>query len=64
MWEHCALELLPVVADGMAGRGGVGSGVGCVCRLIGGAPVPVPLQCVGGFFAVPFWQERHLDVWF
>jgi len=62
--EHCAMELLPVGAVGITGRGGIGSRVGILRRLGGGAPVPFGLQQVCRFFAVPFWQRRHLDVWF
>jgi len=32
--------------------------------LGGGAPCPVRLQDVCGFFALPFWQERQPPVWF
>jgi len=39
-----------------AGLGGAGCG--------GGAPVPLCLQQVWGFFAVPLGQERQLSVWF
>jgi hypothetical protein len=52
IWEHSAQELLPVAAGGIPGSGGVGS----LCLLGRGTPVPVRLQRVSGFFAVPFWQ--------
>jgi hypothetical protein len=39
---------------GNSGRGGA--------RLGGGATLPLHLQCVSGFFAVPFWQGRQLSV--
>jgi len=45
--------VLPVGAGGMPGRGGVGSGVRCLSLSGGGAPVPLHLQHVHGFFAVP-----------
>jgi len=44
-------------SDGTGGdssRGGV--------RLGGGAPLPLCLQHVSGFFAVPFWQGRQPSV--
>lgn len=68
--------MLPVQAGGVPAMGGVscgvnsgvGSGVdygvGHLRWLGGGAPVPLNLQCVGGIFAVPLWQRRHLGVRF
>jgi len=45
-----------------------GCGVGCGGRTLrragGGAPVPLHLQRVCGFLAVPFWHGRQPDVWF
>jgi len=43
-------------AGGVPGLGGAGHGRG--------APVPLRLQGVCGFFAVPFWQGRQLSLWF
>ena len=37
--------------DGLPGRGAAGSG--------GGASVPLRLERVCGFFAVPFWHGRQ-----
>ena len=56
--------MLPVGAGGVPGSGGVGSGVGSLRQSGGGVPVPLRLQRVGGFFAVPFWHGRQPDVWF
>jgi hypothetical protein len=51
---------IPAVSDlssssagthGDSGRGGA--------RLGGGAPLPLRLQRVSGFFAVPFWKGRQ-----
>jgi hypothetical protein len=56
--------VLPVGAGGVPGSGGVGSGVSSLCRMGGGAPVPLCLQRVCGFFALPFWQEDQPDVSF
>jgi len=59
-----AMATLPVGAGGRPGGGGVGTGV-CTLRWArGGAPDPLHLQRVCGFFAVPFWQGRQTDVWF
>ena len=54
----CAPEVLPVGADGVPGGGGVGSGIRSLRWAGGGAPVPLRVQRVCGFFAVPFWQGR------
>ena len=43
-------------SGGDSGRGGAGLG--------GGAPFPLCLQRVCGFFAVPFWYRRQPSVWF
>jgi len=64
MLEGWTPEVLPVGAGGVPCSGGVRSGVGSLRRSGGGAPVPLRLQRVCGFFAVPFWQERQLDIWF
>ena len=64
MWDHCAPQLLTARADGVPGRGGVSAGVGCLRWSGGGAPVPLCLQHVSGFFVVPFWQWRQPDMWF
>jgi len=69
--RHWAPEVLSVEAGDVPGRGGVGSGgssgVGsgvCCLRWLGrGAPVPLRLQCVCRFSAVPCWEGRHLGVW-
>jgi len=42
----------------------VGSRVGCLSLLGGGMPVPLCLQRVCRFFAVPFGQGRQPGVWF
>jgi len=46
------------------GGGGVRSGVGCLCRTGGGAPIHLHLQRIWGFLAVLFWQGRQPSVWF
>jgi len=46
------------------GSGGVGSRVRSLRRLGGGVPVPLRLQHVCGFNAVPFCHEGQPDVWF
>jgi len=56
--------VLPVEAGGVPGGGGVGSGIRSLRQAGGGAPVPLRVQHVCGFFAVPFWQGRKPDVWF
>jgi len=56
--------VLPVGPGCVLGGGGVGSGVGSQRRAGGGAPIPLRLQRVCGFFAVPFSQGRQPDVWF
>jgi hypothetical protein len=48
----------------MPGSGAVGPGVGSLRRSGGGALVPLRLQGVCGFFAVPLWHGRQLDIWF
>jgi len=58
-----APEMLPVGVGGVPGRGGVGSGVRTLRWAGGGAPVPLRVQPVCGFFAVPFWHGRQPDVW-
>ena len=54
--ELCVLSLSSGREGGFVGRGGA-------CRG-GGAPVPLHLQRVCGFFAVPFWQGRQPSIWF
>ena len=52
--------MLPVGAGGaggMPGRWGVGSGFRTLCWAGGGAPVPLRLQPVCGFFAGDFGKE-------
>jgi len=63
IWERWAPEVLLVGADGVLGRGGIGSGVGCL-RWLGGGARALRLQRVSGFCTVPFWQGRHPAVWF
>ena len=58
-----AQEVFPVGAGGVPGRGGVGSGIRSLRRAGGGAPVPLRVERVCRFFAVPFWQGRQPDVW-
>jgi len=57
-----AAHFLLVGAGGVPGRGGVGSGVHTLRQAGGGAPVPLCLHRVCGFFAVPFWQGSQPDV--
>jgi hypothetical protein len=57
-------EVIPVGAGGAPGRGGVHYGICCLHRAGGGAPVPLRLQRVCRFFAVPFWPEMQPDIWF
>jgi len=45
-------------------RAEVGSGVGCLYWLDGGAPAPLSLQCVCGICGVPFWQGKQMSLWF
>jgi len=62
--EYSAPALAPGGASGVPCRGGVGSGDSCPHWMGGGAPVLVCLQRVWRLFAVQFWQESHLSVWF
>ena len=64
IWAFWAPELLPVGAGGVLPKGGVASGVGCLCLSGGGVPVPLCLHCVCGFFGMPCWQGRHPAIWF
>ena len=64
IWAHCAPELLPVWVGGISGRGGVSSGVGCLRLSGGGAPLPLGLYRVCGFFGMAFRQGRHPAIWF
>jgi len=57
-------EVLPVGAGVVPGGGGFGSGVHIPSRGGSGSPVPLPLQHVCRFFALPFWRGRQPDVWF
>ena len=61
--DTCAAWLLLGGTDGVSGGSGIGSGVGCLSHSGAGAPVPLCLQCVWGFCAVPFWQGREPSVW-
>jgi len=56
--------VLAVGAGGVPGSGGVGSGVCSPRGSGGGVPVPLRLQLVCGFGAVPFWHGRQPDIWF
>jgi len=62
--RSCAPEVLSVQRGGVPGRDGIGPGVCCLRQLGRGAPVPLHLQHVCGFFGVPFWHGRHPGVWF
>jgi len=64
IWEGWTPEVILVGAGGVPGRGGVGSGVRSLHRSGGGEAVPLHLQWVCGFIAVPCWQGRQSDVWF
>jgi len=64
IWEASAEELLLVWVGGVPGRGAICSVVGCQHRSGRGAPIPLHLQHVCGFIAVPFCQRRHLAVWY
>ena len=56
--------MLLVAVGGIPGKGGVGTKVGCLRWLGGGAPVPLHLQYVRRVWVVPFGQGRHLAEWF
>ena len=60
--ELLARFLSPDGAGGIPGGGGISSIVSCLRQTRGGAPVPLRLQRVCGFFVVPFWQERQPSV--
>ena len=62
IFELCAGFLSPDGAGGVPGGGGVSSGVGCLRWTWGGVPVPLRLQRVREFFAVPFRQGRQPSV--
>jgi len=47
---------------GVPGRDAISSGVGCLCQLRDGAPVPFRLHRVCGFFEVLFWEGWQLSV--
>jgi len=57
-------SLLPSGTGGISGGCGIGTGVTYLSCSGGGAPVPLPLQGVWGFCAVPFWQGRQPSIWF
>jgi hypothetical protein len=44
------------------GRGGILAGGGTGCHV--GTPTTLHLQYVCVFFAVPWWEERQLLLWF
>jgi len=56
--------MLPLGVGGIPCSAGVGSRVGSLRQLGGGASVPLRFQCVCGFFTVRFCQERHPAEWF
>jgi len=56
--EDCAPSVSLEGSGGIPGRCGIFSGVGCLSPSGGGAPVPLRLQHVSRFYAVPLWQRR------
>jgi len=64
IWEPWPPSFSQCGAGGVRGGIGISSGVGCLGRSGRGAPIPLYLQHVWGFFVVPFWQGRQLSVWF
>ena len=56
--------LLPGRTGVIPGSGSAGTGVRCLRRSGGAAPVPLRLQRVCGFFTVPFGQGKHLSRWY
>ena len=62
--DRWAASLLPGGTSGVLGGCGVGSGVGCLSRSGGGAPVPLHHQRVSRFCTVPLCQGRQPSVWF
>jgi len=60
--DRWAASLLLGGTSRVSGGCGVGSGVGCLSRSGGCAPVPLHLQRVCGFCAVPLWQGRQPSV--
>jgi len=53
----------PGGSGGVPGRGGISSGVGCLCRLGRGAPVRWCPKRVDAFFVVLIWEGRHPSGW-
>jgi len=64
IWDRWAASLLPGGRSGVSDGCVVGSGVGCLSLSRGDAPVPLGLQRVWGFCAVPSWQGRQPSVSF
>jgi len=64
IWEGWTPAVSLVEAGCLPVSGGVGSGVRTLRRSGGGAPDPLRLQRVSGFFGVPCWKGRQPDVWF
>jgi len=62
--ERLVPELLLDGASGVPATGGISSGVDCLNQSGGGTAVPLRLHHVCRFISVPFWQGRHLAVWF
>jgi len=62
--DRWAGSLLLGGTSGVLGGCGVGSGVSCLSRSGGGAPVPLHLQRVWGFCPMPFGHGRQPSVWF
>jgi hypothetical protein len=54
---------IPAVSDLSSSSAGTGGDSDrSSARFGGGAPLPLRLQHVSGFLAVPFWQERQLSI--
>ena len=64
IWDRWACFLLLGGTCGISGGFGIDSGVGCLSRSGGGAPMPLHLQRVWGFCVMPCWQGRQPSVWF
>jgi len=62
--DRWATSLSTGGTSGVLGGCGISSGIGCLSRSGGGAPVPLRPQCVGRFCAMPFWQGRQWSVGF
>jgi len=56
---------IPSVSELSSSSDGTGGDLGRGGAPLGGdAPLPLRLQRVSGFFAVPFWQGRQPSIWF